>query len=327
MRRRVAALAAALPLLLASCGGSDGESTASSGGTAPSGGAQETVDVTVGVIPIVDVAPIYLGVEQGFFEDRGLNLTLESGQGGAAIVPGVVSGQFQFGFSNVTSLLLARSNGLPLKIVTNGAASTGLDGEDFGGVLAQADSGISDAADLAGKRVAVNTLNNIGTTTIRESVRQAGGDPDEVTFVELPFPDMPAALEQGNVDAIWVVEPFFTIAQDGGAELVASNYVDPAENLTVATYFTSEQYTQQNSDVVDRFTEAMNESLEYADANPDAVRETLQTYTQIDPAVAAKLTLPKWPAEINRESVQTLADLAVSDELLDAAPDLDELLP
>jgi hypothetical protein len=38
---------------------------------------------------------------------------LESGQGGAAIVPGVVSGQFQFGFSDVASLPIAQSRALP----------------------------------------------------------------------------------------------------------------------------------------------------------------------------------------------------------------------
>jgi NitT/TauT family transport system substrate-binding protein len=317
MRRRMAALAVALPLLLsAACGGSAG-----------SGDATKTTQVTVGVIPILDVAPIYLGVQQGFFKQRGLDVKLESGQGGAAIVPGVVSGQFQFGFSNVTSLLVAASKKLPLKMVVNGVASTGKDGADFGGVLTKENSGITDAAGLAGKRVAVNTLNNIGTTTIRESVRQAGGDPNSVRFVELPFPDMPAALDKGNVDAIWVVEPFFSVAKGNGAKLVASNYVDAADDLTVATYFTSKQYAGKNADVVKRFVAAMRESLKYADANPDAVRKVLLTYTKIDKALVAKLTLPKWPTEVNKASVEKLAALARSDGLIKDKPDLAALLP
>jgi hypothetical protein len=41
----------------------------------------------VGIIPIVDVAPIYLGVQEGFFSDRNLDVTIETGQGGAAIGP------------------------------------------------------------------------------------------------------------------------------------------------------------------------------------------------------------------------------------------------
>ena len=186
MSRKLAALVA-VPLLLAvACGGSDDDG----GGGTDGGGSGELDQVTVGVIPILDVAPIYVGVDQGFFEEQGIDLTLETAQGGAAIVPGVMSGQFQFGFSNITSLLLAAQEGLPLQVVANGVASTGEADADFGAVVVKPESGITDAAGLAGKRVAVNTLNNIGTTTVNESIRVAGGDPEGGEYVELPFPDM-----------------------------------------------------------------------------------------------------------------------------------------
>jgi NitT/TauT family transport system substrate-binding protein len=311
---------AATLAVTSACGGNSSE-------TPPAAAPGEPDNVKVGVIAIVDVAPIYLGKQKGFFEKRRINLTLETSQGGAAIVPAVQSGQFQFGFSNVTSLALARSRGLPVKIVANGVASTGVSGKDFGAVLVKNDSTVRTAADLAGKTVAVNTLKNIGDTTIRASVRKAGGDPSTVKFVELAFPDMPAALQAGRVDAIWVVEPFVTTATGQGARQVASNYVDAAPNLTVAAYFTTDQVVSGRADLVKRFTEAMNESLSYADAHPDEVRTVLGTYTQIPPDVAAKITLPKWPTEINRQSVQTLVDLAVADKLLEKAPDLGTLLP
>jgi NitT/TauT family transport system substrate-binding protein len=318
MRRPLIILLAVVGVLVAAgCGSSDDEPGEASGG------AQQ---VKVGIIPILDVAPIYLGKEKGFFTSRNIELTLESGQGGAAIVPGVVSGQFQFGFSNVTSLLIAQSRGLPLKVVSNGVASTGKDKADFGGVVTRDDS-IKTAADLAGKRVAVNTLKNIGDSTIRASVRKAGGDPSSIKFVELAFPDMPAALQADRVDAIWVVEPFLSTSLGEGGRLVASNYVDTAPDLTVAVYFTSEQLTKDDPDLVKRFTEAMTESLAYAESHPDEARQVLTTYTQIDEAVIQELTLPKWPPEINRESVETLATLAVQDGLVTEQPDLAALLP
>ena len=319
MRRSLVSLLLLALLAAAGCGssGDDGGGQASGGGTK---------QVKAGVIPILDVAPIYLGKEKGFFSKRGIELTLETGQGGAAIVPGVVSGQFQFGFSNVTSLLIAQSRGLPLKVVSNGVASTGKDKADYSGIVATDDS-IRTAADLAGKRVSVNTLKNIGDSTIRASVRKAGGDPSSIKFVELAFPDMPAALEAGRVDAVWVVEPFLSATLGAGGHLVASNYVDTAPDLTVALYFTSAQLTKDDPDLVTKFTEAMNESLAYADAHPDEARQVLTSYTQIDEAVIAKLTLPKWPAEINRQSVETLATLAVQDGLVTKQPDLAALLP
>ena len=129
------------------------------------------------------------------------------------------------------------------------------------------------------------------------------------------------------MDAIWVVEPFLSTSRSQHGRLVASNYVDTAPDLTVAVYFTSEQLIKNDPDLVKRFTEAMTESLAYADAHPDEARQVLTSYTQIDEAVIKELTLPKWPAEINRASVETLATLAVQDGLVTKQPDLAALLP
>ena len=321
MRKLLTSTIAALTVAaLAACGGNSSK--------APPATSPGQVDkVNVGVIAIVDVAPIYLGKQKGFFTKHNIGLTLTTAQGGAVIVPGVVSGQYQFGFSNVTSLVLAKSRNLPIKMVSNGVASTGEIGKDFGGTVVKKDSPIKTAADLAGKTVAVNTLKNIGDTTVRATVRKAGGDPKAVKFVELAFPDMPAALAAGRVDATFVVEPFLTTLVGQGDRVVAWNYAEPAAAMTVAAYFASNELIAKNPDLVKRFQAAMTESLAYADSHPDEVRGVLATYTKITPEIAAKLTLPKWPPTVNKASVQTLTDLAVGDGLIEKAPDLDSLLP
>lgn len=316
-RRSLLAAVTAVALMASGCGGTPTSSPTSGGKTS----------VTVGVIPIVDVAPIYLGVKQGFFSDEGLDVTLETAQGGAAIVPAVVSGQYQFGFSNTTSLLLASSQGLPLKVVAAGVASTGEDGKDFGAVIVKPDSPIKSAKDLAGKRVAVNTLKNINTTTINNVVKDAGGDPSTISYVELPFPDIAAAVANGDVDAGQVVEPFLTIATGQGDRQVVSNYAGTDPDLTVGMYFTSQQYAGQNAEAVTGFTAAMEKSMDYAAAHPDEVRAILSTYTKIDPEVQKNLVLPKWPSEVDRDSVKLLGDLATGDGLITKSLDLDALLP
>lgn len=321
MRRQLAVLLFSVTLLATACG-SDG------GGSSSSGGDQGGTDnVTVGVIPILDVAPIYLGVDKGFFKERGIEVKLELAEGGAAIVPAVVSGQYQFGFSNVVSLLLAHEKGLPVKVVSNGNNSTGVDGEDFASLMVKGDSPIKSAADLEGKTVAANTLQNIVDTSVRASVRKAGGDPSKVKFTALPFPEQPAALQSGRVDAVFVVEPFQQAVLADGGKPIASSYVDVAPNLTVATYFTSEKMLADDPDLVKRFTDAMQESLSYADSHPDEAREIIGTYTEIAPEVIEKVVLPKWPAEVNRDSVETLAELALEDGLLEKSADVDSLLP
>ncbi|MFI7503510.1 ABC transporter substrate-binding protein [Streptomyces sp. NPDC049687] len=322
MQRRVFGLAVTLATVVAAAG--CGSSSSGAGDSASSGGG--TTQVKVGVIPIVDVAPLYLGQKKGFFTKRGIDLKMETAQGGAAIVPGVVSGQFQFGFSNVTSLMIAQTKGVPIKSVVNGAATNGKVGADVTGVAVKKDSSIKSAKDLVGKKVAVNTLQNIGDTTVRESVRQAGGDPSKVKFVEMPFDQMPAALDGGQVDAAWMGEPALTIAKGQGARVVASPFAETDPKLTVATYFTSTNLLQQKPDLVKKFTAAMTESLEYASQHPDEARQMLTGYTKISGAVMEKLTLPTWPTEIDMASLQKLASLGEEDGIFgDKKPDLNAL--
>jgi len=281
--------------------------------------------VNAGVIAIVDVAPIYLGKDKGFFSKRNITLNLTTAQGGAAIVPGVVSGQYQFGFSNTLSLLVATEKGVPVKAVCNGNTSTGKADADFGGLFVKAGSPIKSPKDLVGKTVATNTLKNIVELSVRASVKKDGGDGSAVKFTELPFPDMLPALQAGRVDGIFVVEPFQAAAVAAGATKIASSFADLAPNLTISMYFTSKQLATANPDLVKRFTEAMKESLAYAEAHPDEVRAALATYTKITEEVRAKLTLPKFPADIDKASVQAVGDQAQSFGLLTKAPDLSVL--
>src|SRR5215210_6744992 len=109
--RRLLLLIAVLCALLAGCGDDGG----SGGGGGGDGGEPEAVTLKVGVIPIADVAPLYLGVDQGFFEEEGLTIEPQLAEGGAAIVPSVVSGDYQIGFSNTTSLIIAGSKDVPIQ--------------------------------------------------------------------------------------------------------------------------------------------------------------------------------------------------------------------
>ncbi|MCW2835040.1 MAG: Nitrate transporter substrate-binding protein [Nocardioides sp.] len=320
LTKSVLGAATTLVLLAAAGCGSD-----SSGDGSTADGTDGLRKVSVGIIPVVDVAPLYLGVEKGFFAERNIELSLEAGQGGAAIIPGVVSGQFQFGSSNVTSLMLARHEGLPVKIVVSGNASTGQD-PDISAVVVKGDSDIKSAKDLEGKTVAVNTLNNLGDTTVRQSIRKDGGDPDEVEFVELGFPDMPAAVANGQIDAAWVVEPFVAISKSQGDRVVAWNLVDTAPDLMLSGYFTSEKLLQEDPELVEDFVAAVTESQEYAMEHPEEARAIVKTYTEIADDVLAALTLPVWTPAVNRESTQTLADLAMQDGLVDQPVDVAALL-
>ena len=327
MRKLVAAVATAALLGLTACG--SGSLSSSDETTAPASApaAEGLTAIEVGVIPIVDVAPIYLGVQEGLFEAEGLDVTLTLAQGGAAIVPAVTSGQMDFGFSNITSMIVGRSKGLPVQMVAPGGSSTGDTQADFASVMTLPDSGIETTKDLEGKKIGVNALNNISDSTISEAVKQAGGDYESINFVEIPFPELSAQLAAGTVDAIAAVEPFVTIAKANGAVPVFSNYAEPVDDLTVAVYFASDEYVQKNPEIVEKFVRAIKASQEFAEANPDKVRAVLPTYTSLQPEVIEQLTLPKYDTEVNSASIEEVARISLDRGLVEELPDMEMLLP
>lgn len=318
--RRFLAATAATALataVLAACGGG--------GGSDSGGDGDGPREVKVGALPILDVAALHLGIQEGLFEDEGLEITVENAQGGAAIIPAVMQGDTPIGFSNVTSLLIAQSRGLPVQIIAPASASTGEAGKDFAAVVVPEDSPIQSAADLAGATVAINTLNNISDTVIRETVRADGGDENAVKFVEMGFPDMPAALEAGNVDAVFVVEPFLTITQKAGARPVAWPYAEAVEDLEVAVFFTSKQTAESEPELIESFTRAMVAAQELASSDEEKLRAIPTAYTQIDEALLADLTFPRFPSEVSEKSAKGLSDLGEKDGLFEKTPDLDAL--
>jgi NitT/TauT family transport system substrate-binding protein len=272
------------------------------------------------------VAPLYLGIDQGFFEDQNLKIEPQLAEGGAAITPAVLSGDFQIGFSNTVSLLIAASKDLPVTIVSQGVLGGKTEDEAWANLLVLKDGPVKEPKDIEGKTIAVNTLSNICEVTIKASLTDMGVDVSTLKFTEVPFPDMNAALEANRVDGACVVEPFVSQGLAGKAKGIDPFYVNTAPDLTVATYFTSKQYAQENPDVVKRFVTAMEQSLEYAQNNPDAVRDILAEYTQIPPEVAAKIKLPQWRADLTLPTIERLSQLSLEYGLIESEPDLNELI-
>ena len=84
--------------------------------------------------------------------------------------------------------------------------------------------------------------------------------------------------------------------------------------------------TECLADVVKRFVTAMEQSLDYAQANPDAVREILGEYTQIPPEAIANIKLPQWRKDITLDTVELLSQLSLEYGLIESEPDLNELI-
>ncbi len=320
-RLRFPVLLACTALLTACGSGADGAAPVTGSGESPR-------PISVGVIPIADVAPLYLGVEQGFFTDRGLELELVTGQGGAALVPAVVSDQQDFAFSNTLSLMVAQEAGLPLQVVATGNSSTGDPADDFGCVLVPGDSPLQSLADLAGTRVTTNTLQNINVAVVRDLVDRAGADSSTVQFLEVAHPDVPQVIATRQADAAVSVEPFKSIAIGQGARCLSNVFSEAQdEPLTIGAYFATAKTVQSDPELVEAFVAGLEESFAYASDNPAEVRRILGTYTELTPELTEAITLATWPQDIDRGSFEYMSEVGVRYGILEAAADLDVLLP
>jgi NitT/TauT family transport system substrate-binding protein len=284
-----------------------------------------TASVKLGVIPIIDIAPVKLGIERGTFADAKLKVTTQDAQGGAAIVPGIMSGDFQFGYSNIVSLLVAREKGLPLKMIAVGARASEDPMNDGSGQLI-AGKAIKSPADLAGKSIAINTLKGINEVAVRAGLKKAGVDPSSVKLVEVPIPNMPAALESGQVAAAMMSEPFVSIAKKQGAHALPISYAGMAPGMPFAGWFTTEKMIAQHPDVVKRFTAALKTSLEYGEAHPDEARKALDGYLKLDPGVSKSVTLPGWDPTVDKSQLAQLVDETVDAGLIKNGDPLDGLI-
>ncbi|MPY99138.1 MAG: hypothetical protein GEU97_14275 [Actinophytocola sp.] len=105
MKKKLTALAAMLSISIA---------TSACSGSAETG---DTGTLTVGTIPNPSVVAIYLGKDQGMFEEAGIKVVPKIATGFAPNLAAVVNGESQVGFAAVVPLLVAKSKGAPIKII------------------------------------------------------------------------------------------------------------------------------------------------------------------------------------------------------------------
>jgi NitT/TauT family transport system substrate-binding protein len=312
MRAVLAALLLLLPALVA-CG--------DDGGSAESDGpAQVSVQDTAGV----PSAFLSYGVEKGFFEDRQLDVDVTPSQGGATVVPAVVSGDTDIAGSNLVSVLLAQGKDIPVKIVAPGTFVRGARSQDFSAIIAAGESDIRSPQDLEGKTLAVNTLENVAELTAKASLSKQGVDVSEIELAEVDFPDMNGALSEGRVDAAFQIEPFVSLALAEGHRIIDRPYVGTKPGLQIGCYFTSEQYLSENGDVVERFQEGVADTAAAIAEDPAAFRQFLPEASEIPPPAAKKAILPAWKSDNDQASLELTAELMERYGVVDEKPDTSE---
>lgn len=175
--------------------------------------------ITIGYVPILGFAHFMVADGMGYFADQGLDVELVSFVTGGEMIAPLTTGDLDVGGGQTgPGTYNAINQGLDLAVV--GPGSSQPEGHGAVPLLVRTDlleSGeVTEVGDLAGKKIAVNTLRGVTEWLVSEALADANLTVDDVELVALPFPEHPAALANAAVDASVLPHPLAGVATRPG---------------------------------------------------------------------------------------------------------------
>lgn len=218
-------------------------------------------------------APIYAGIEKGFFAKRNLDLNVIYASG-SDILRNVAAGNVEFGFPNGDSVIAAKANGLPAKVIHTTYQ------RGIGALLTKAGGPIKTYADLKGKTVAVTALGSPNYLQLQAGLKKAGLAITDVKVEVVATGAIVQTLQAGKVDAIVFSElrKYNLEADNFPVHMILSNDFLPSFGNVVVT---SDELLKSKPAVARAFVEAINESFQWViDGNvEEALKISMSKYT------------------------------------------------
>jgi NitT/TauT family transport system substrate-binding protein len=282
--------------------------------------AQEPGVLSVAAIPSDISGSAYYAADNGYFKKVGLDATFVALTSGAAIAAAVLGGSADVGFSNVISLAIAHSRGLPITILF--PANLHVHAAPTAGLLAvKKTSPITSAKDLNGKVMAVIGLNNIADIAARDWIDKNGGDSKTVKSVELPFPEMKAALEADRIEAAVLDttgDP--TLGKPGDTlRLIASTFDAVSMHFAPSVWFSTTEWVSKHPAAAKAFVTAMHESAVWANGHHRESAEILSKYAHITPAQINLFVRATYGVSLTADLIQPNIDVAAKYAVIKAA--------
>lgn len=283
----------------------------------------EKTDLKVGILPIPDAATVYIAKEKGYFAAEGLNVTPVVLANGSETVSRVVSGGVDIAYSAYVPIIQAVSSGVQVRVVGDGYQGRA----GLYPIVTRPDSPIHDARQLAGKKIGLINTKGFPSLLTDAALAGVGVPASAVHLVEIPYPNMPAALQNGSIDAAFMTEPYLSQSRKTfGARVVVDTMSGPTADLPVGGYVSSPRFVDGNPKTVAAFDRAIVKA-QAAAADRALVGQTLPTYIRgLSPDVAQSITLGTFPATLDPAALQRVADLMTQFGVLKEHFDVQRLL-
>ena len=257
---------------------------------------------------------LFTAIEKGFFKAEGVEVEpiefASANLMAEALIAGRINGTGTSAFPVIFSI--EQNNPGQFKIyIVNAITRTAF--PDY--ILVKKDSKINSLLELKGKKIGTYPGSTILTYT--KVILKRFFDPDkDITIIQLKPELQLQALETGQVDAIFVLEPIASLGVIKGIasvlqEAPLANYVmDPLPG-SGSTF--SPKFLEEHPKAAEKVKKAMYRALDFLNnpQNAQEVKKILVKWTQMEPEVIERLRpLKYWKLEeIDRDAVQKLADL------------------
>ena len=237
---------------------------------------EELVKVTLNeVAHSIFYAPQYVAIEEGYFEDAGLDLTLVTGFGADKTMTAVISGEADIGFMGAEASVYAYQEGATDPVV-NFAQLTQRAGNFL---VAREEMSDFKWEDLKGKKVLGGRTGGMPEMVFEYILRKNGIDPRKDLTIDqsIDFGSTAAAFT-GDESAAYTVEfePSATILEKEGAGYVVASLGEASGYVPYTSYSAKTSYMKENPEIIRKFTEALQKGMDYVQSHtPEEIAEVI----------------------------------------------------
>ena len=295
-----------------------------SGQSGPSGPATKIV---FGYTAVADFASVFVGVEEGYFKKRNLDVELKFIPLNSTIPAAIQADSLQIGGPTPSVFLQSVDGGLDQVVLAGGGVLSKTYTEL--GVVARAGSGIRNAPDFVGKKVGVPGLGALLHVTFRQWLKVNGVDFKKVNFVEVPFPQHADLIRGGSIDAVVTGGPFMARIVDSGSGYVASYYMTfLPEGQPTIVHVAKRDWVKVNAAAARGFAQGVAEGAAWINQpkNDAKLREYLAKHLKLPAAAAAKMQItPPGPVVTEKQLTWWLGMMKEQD-MLKTMPNVAQLI-
>jgi NitT/TauT family transport system substrate-binding protein len=254
--------------------------------------ATKLVTINMGVNPFSGLAATWLGQVKGIFRHYGINVVFNDNSSLSVIIAEVQSGQIQVGYSSMAVLINAINSGINIECVAPVEnVEEPIKGYPQGAIVVAKNSPITSLSQLSNKTLALPLLAGIDYLIAKDVVTSAGVNFSSVQPLVLPFSDMTAALQSGEIAAAEEISPYIEEGISAGQIRVLDDVSGVNAGETGQCYFASDSYVNTHRALMTRFVEAQDQAILFAAAHPGEANAQIPTVSGV-PASALAGTLP-----------------------------------